>query len=313
MNPRLHKLLSKNLDVYPTLLEEKFPRVFNKLLELWDTPHLEIFLQDLLMDNRSGNRQGFPPEAASEIIKLSNYLDSLKAPETGGDAWEGVRDFKRHELERFGYEFSAKGLMKSIEDNNEDAVQAFLSAGVDLEVRDDRNWTPLMVAAFNGNLDFTKLLIQCGARISAQDKNGYAALHWAAYNGHVEIIKLLIEKEAEPNLQSQFGWTALMQAATRGHLIACAYLIFRGADVNMTTSDGWTSLHKAANNGHIEIVKLLLAKGANRFAKYQDGKTALDLAIKAEHLDIVELLNKTPLGSANKESENLPDDDLKII
>jgi ankyrin repeat protein len=72
-------------------------------------------------------------------------------------------------------------------------------------------------------------------------------------------------------------------------------------------------LHKAANNGHIEIVKLLLAKGANRFAKYQDGKTALDLAIKAEHMDIVELLNKTPLGSANKESENLPDDDLKII
>ena len=313
MNPRLHKILSKNLDIYPHLLEEKFPRVFNKMMELWDTPHINAFLQDLLMDNRAGNRQGFPPEAASEIIKLSSFLDSQKKTDTELDAWEGVREYKRTELENFGYEFNAQGLLKSIEDNNEDAVHSFLSNGVDLEVRDDRNWTPLMVAAFNGNLEFTKLLLQCGAHISAKDKNGYTALHWAAYNGHVEVIKLLIEKEAEPNLPSQFGWTALMQAATRGHLLACAYLIFRGADVNLATSDGWTSLHKAANNGHTEVVKLLLAKGANRFAKYLNGKTAIDLAIKAEHLDIVELLNKTPIGSVQNEDDALPDDDLKII
>jgi hypothetical protein len=303
MNQRLLNLLNGDEYLYPHLLEERFPRVFNKLLELWQTPHIEIYLQDLMMDNRAGNREGFPPDAAMEIIHLSNYLHELRNPGKEINAWDEVPEYKRHELEQFGYEFNGLGLIKSVEDNNQNAIQVFLSCGVDLEVRDDRNWTPLMVAAFNGNEEFAKLLIKCGARVSTQDKNGYTPLHWAAYNGHVNMIKLLIEKNAEPDIPSQFGWTALMQAATRGHLLACAYLIFRGADVNQATTDGWTSLHKAANNGHIEIVKLLLEKGANRFAKYQDGSTPIDLAIKAGHLDIVDMLNKhvdikKPDGSA---------------
>lgn len=292
MNPRLFNLLDGKKDIYPHLLEERFPRVFNKLLELWQTPHIDVYLQDLMMDKRGGDRAGFPPDAAMEIIRLSNYLHALRNAGQEVKAWDDVPVYKRHELERFGYEFSARGLMKSIEDNNLDAVQVFLSCGVDLEVRDDRNWTPLMAAAFNGNQELAKLLIKCGSRVTTQDKNGYTPLHWAAYNGHVDVLKLLMEKGAEPDTPSQFRWTPLMQAATRGHLLACAYLIFRGADVNQASSDGWTSLHKAANNGHIEIVKLLLKHGANRFAQYQDGSTPIDLAIKAGHLDIVDILNK---------------------
>lgn len=292
MNPRLLNLLDGNEQLYPSMLEEKFPRVFSKLLELWQTPHIDVYLQDLMVDKRGGDRAGFPPEAAAEIIRLSNYLDRLHNAGKETQAWEDIPEYKRQELLEYGYDFTGNGLLKSVDDNNQNAVQVFLSCGVDLEVRDDRNWTPLMVSAFNGNLAFTQLLVKCGARISTRDKNGYTPLHWAAYNGHVDVLKFLIEKGAEPDIPSQFGWTALMQAATRGHLIACAYLIFRGADVNSATTDGWTSLHKAANNGHTEIVKLLLGKGANRFAKYQDGNTPIDLAIKAGHLDIVDLLNK---------------------
>ncbi|MDO8988667.1 MAG: ankyrin repeat domain-containing protein [Sideroxyarcus sp.] len=292
MNPRLLSLLDGKEDLYPQILEERFPRVFNKLLELWQTPHIDVYLQDLMMDKRGGDREGFPPDAAMEIIRLGNFLHAMRNAGKEVQAWEDVPEYKRHELERIGYEFSSQGLMKSIEDNNQDAVQVFLSCGVDLEVRDDRNWTPLMAAAFNGNEELAKLLVKCGSRVSTQDKNGYTPLHWAAYNGHVDVMKFLMEKGAEPNFQSQFGWTALMQAATRGHVLACAYLIFRGADVNLASSDGWTSLHKAANNGHIEIVKLLLKNGANRFAQYQDGSTPIDLALKAGHLDIVDILNK---------------------
>jgi uncharacterized protein len=292
MNPRLHKLLQGNEALYPTMLEARFPRVFNKLLELWQTPHIDDYLRDLMVDKRGGEREGFPPEAAAEIIRLSNYLDSLHNNGKEIRPWDDIPDFKRHELERYGYEFSPAGLLRSVEDNNHNAVQVFLSCGVDLEVRDDRNWTPLMVSAFNGNLQFAQLLVKCGARVSTRDRNGYTPLHWAAYNGHVDLLKFFIEKGAEPDMPSQFGWTALMQAATRGHLVACAYLISKGASVNSATSDGWTSLHKAANNGHTQVVKLLLEKGANRFAKYQDGNTPIDLAIKGKHLDIVSMLNQ---------------------
>ena len=187
MNPRLLNLLNGKEDIYPHLLEEKFPRVFNKLLELWRTPDIDVYLQDLMMDKRGGDRAGFPPEAAMEIIRLSNFLYEVRNAGKSVQAWDDVPDYKRRELERIGYEFSSAGLMKSVEDNNQDAVQVFLSCGVDLEVRDERNWTPLMAAAFNGNEAFAKLLIKCGARVTTQDKNGYSPLHWAAYNGHVEL------------------------------------------------------------------------------------------------------------------------------
>ena len=292
MTPRqLYKIIG-NGKIYPHLLEEKFPRVFNKILELWQTPHIEAYLQDLLVDKRAGDRQGFPIEAAMEIMRLGNFIHEQRNTVKDIQAWEDIPEYKRNELLQFGYEYTANGLLKSVEDGNQSAVQVFLSCGIDLEVHDERNWTPLMIAAFNGNLEFAQLLVQCGARVNTRDKNGYTPLHWAAYNGHINVVKMLIDKGAEPDTPSHFGWTALMQAATRGQLLACAYLIFRGANVNSATQDGWTSLHKAANNGHDEIVKLLLSKGADRFAKYLDGSTPIDLAIKAGQLDIVALLHK---------------------
>lgn len=292
MNPRLFNLLNKDEDLYPKVLEERFPRVFNKLLELWQTPHIEDYLRDLMVDKRSGDRQGFPPEAASEIIRLSNFVYEQHNAGKQVEAWGDIPEYKRHEVERLGYEFNTGGLIRSIEDNNQDAVQLFMTCGVDLEAQDDRNWTPLMVAAFNGNMELAELLIKCGSRITTRDKTGYTPLHWAAYNGHVDMVKMLLEKGSEVDIPSYFGWTALMQSATRGHLLVCAYLLFRGADVNASSTDGWTSLHKASNNGHVEVVKLLLDKGANRFARYQDGSTPLDLAMRAKHQDIVEMLDK---------------------
>lgn len=291
MDQRLLKLLGGKQDLYPTVLEERFPRVFNKLLELIETPHIDAYLQDLMVDKRSGDRAGFPPEAAVEIIHISNYLTTLHSAGKVVSAWEDVPEYKREELIQLGYDFSPSGLLKSVEDGNHDAVQVFLSCGADLEVRDERNWTPLMISSFNGNEEFALLLIKCGAKITAQDKNGYNPLHWAAFNGYANVVRMLLDKGAEANAQSFFGWTPLMQAATRGHLFACAYLISRGADVNMASNDGWTALHKAANNGHTQVVKLLLDKGANQFARYQDGSTPIDLAIKSKHEDIIALLH----------------------
>lgn len=291
MNERLLKLLGNRNDIYPHVLEQRFPRVFGKLLELWETEHIEPYLQDLMVDKRGGAREGFPPEAAHEIFNLSNYVSSLHEQGKETSVWDSVPQYKREEVERLGYDFTPQGLLKSVEDGNEEVVHTFLSCGVDLEVRDERDWTPLMISSFNGKEDFAMLLVKCGARVMARDKAGYAPLHWAAYSGYVNVIKLLLEKGAEVNATSDFGWTALMQAATRGHLLACAHLIAAGANIDASSNDGWTALHKASNNGHTEIVKLLLSKGANRYVQYQDGSTPLDLATKAGHAEIVALLN----------------------
>ena len=107
MNQRLFNLLNGDKQLYPHLLEEKFPRVFNKLLELWQTPHIEAYLQDLMIDNRVGNREGFPPDAAMEIIRLGNFLHEMNNAGKEIQAWDDVPEYKRHELDQFGYDFRA--------------------------------------------------------------------------------------------------------------------------------------------------------------------------------------------------------------
>jgi len=280
MNERLLKILDGKTEFYPCVIEERFPRVFNKILDSCETKHLEACLLDLMVDNSGGTRQGFPPEAATEIIRLGNYLHSLKAQRNNPSVWDNIPEYKRLEIERLGYGFTPQGFFKAIDNDGKDAVHVFLSCGIDLEVKDERGWTPLMIAAANGNEELTLLLIHCGARLMVRDINGFTPLHWAAFSGMSNVVELLISKGVDVNSQSQFGWTPLMQACTRGHLSVCSALIASGANVNLSNSEGSTALHIAASKGFHEIVQLLLTKDADRNAKSNNGNTPLTLSSK---------------------------------
>lgn len=310
MNEKLLSLLEGNAEYYPHILEERFQRVFNKILELCETDYLEAYLLDLMVDRRGGTRQGFPAEAATEIIRLDNYLRTLRVKGENTSVWKDVPELKRLEVERLGYGFSPEDFLKSIEDNS-DAVHVFLSCGVDLEVKDERNWTPLMFAVSNRNEKLALLFIHCGASVAARDTNGFTPLHGAALNGMSSVVEALISKGADVNSKSKFGWTPLMQACTYGHLQACAILIASGADINASSSDGTTALHKAASKGYGEIVQLLLSKRANREIKNHDGNTPLALAAKLGRGQIVDLLNTddAPVKTENKAQ----DGKLKLI
>ena len=294
MNEKLLFLLDGYEESYPLNMEEQFPRIMNKIVELWDSTEIDAYFTDLMIDNRGGTRQGFPPKVASEIFALSNahakIRDGKKKPSAGGNPWDDVEAGNKAAIEEQGYKFSPKGFIQSAEKGDGNVVLLFLESGVDIDTRDERGWTPLMVSSFNGKEKVAMLLIRSGASVHAKDTAGYGPLHWAAFNGFSSVVKLLIEKRADVNARSNQGWTPLMQAASRGHLIATGQLVAGGADVNLPSQDGWTPLHKAAANGHAEIVKLLLAKGAFRSPEYKDGTTPLTLATKNKHVTIVTLL-----------------------
>lgn len=293
MDERVLRLLNGDKSRYPYALERQFARVLNKIIELWDTPQMEPYFYDLLMDTRAGTRQGFPKDVARDIFILSRVYDirkNLKNGQQKKDAWSDVREQDKKDVELKSYPVIAADFMKLVESGNTEMVQQALLSGVDLESRDERNWTPLMISAFNGNEKLAMVLICKGANIHPRDKNGYTALHWTAYNGFDKVVDLLIREGAEVNARSDYGWTPLMQAATRGHVVVVMRLIAGGANVNEASNDGWTALHKAAANGHEQIVKFLLSKGADPGIGYSDGTTALTLAIKNKHEGIVELL-----------------------
>ncbi len=294
MNEKLASLLGDFKESYPTELTKNFPRIADRIVELWLTKALDDYFTELMIDDRGGTRQGFPPNIAYEIFTLSVAYEKIRdqGQNTAVEAspWDMVKEEKRFAIERQGYSFSPQGFIHSAEKGDRSAVIAFLESGVDIDTRDERGWTPLMVSSFNGNEEVAVLLIQKGANVHATDSAGYGPLHWSALNGFSTVIKLLIEKRADVNAQSKHGLTPLLQAASRGHLLAVGQLAAGGANVDTPTNDGWTPLHKAAANGHTETVKFLIAKGAHRSPEYQDGTTPLQLAIKHKHKDIELLL-----------------------
>jgi hypothetical protein len=278
MNERLLKVLDGDKEFYPGFLEERFPRVFNKILELCETKLIEAYLLDLMVDKRGGTRQGFPPEAATEIVRLGRFFSTLEARRSAEDVWNNISELKRFETQRLGFPFTPHGFLKAVENDNHEAVRVFLSSGVDLEVKDERGWTPLLIATANGKGGLAQLLIQSGARPGARDINGFTPLHWAALQGLSNVVVLLISKEVDVNSQSKFKWTPLMQACTRGHLSVCSLLLAAGANLALANSDGSTALQIASSKGFQEIVRLFLAESENRAALNNSGATPLTLS-----------------------------------
>jgi len=290
MDEKLLRILNNRKQNYPHALEKQFPRVFSQIMSMWDKPEIDALFSELMVTNRS-DRQGFPPDVASDIIYLSMVHSRQSGRQETNDPWGHVSEKIKAEIQSQGVEYSPQGFIKAAESGKRDVIALFLSAGADVDTCDDRLWTPLMISAFNGDEEMATLLIKSGANIHHRDGAGYCPLHWAAFNGFAKVVKLLLSKHANVNACSNHGWTALMQAATRGHLSVSFLLLENGADVNASSNDGWTALHKACANGHLPEVKLLLSKGADFRKKYKDGTTALDIARKNKHMEIVALLS----------------------
>lgn len=292
MNPKFLRLLGGNEAYYPRTLEMQFARVFDKLLELWETKQADAYLQDLMMNTRGGTRKGFPPEVASEIFRLANYYNDLHELDKPLDVWSlsQDKDLDFSQVAQVDYKFTTKGFLQAVEEGNSALALRLIDGGTNLNVRDERNWTPLIMAAAAGHHEIVLHLLMASAPLDARDLQGYSALHWAAFNGHAKVVKLLLRHGHEADVHSHDGWTPLMMAARHGAFLICALLIEQGADVNAQNKDGLSALHKAVIKGHAQVVKLLLSRNADPDAKSNAGTLTIDMALAAGNEEVIELL-----------------------
>jgi ankyrin repeat protein len=120
-----------------------------------------------------------------------------------------------------------------------------------------RGWTPLHVAAWEGNEEIARVLLDAGADVNGV-KDQSSPLSWAVGTPNLKLVKLLID---------------------------------RGADVNRRDGlDKETPLHYAASYGNVELARMLLKAKANPNAKDFRGKTPVDWAKENNHQDVVKLL-----------------------
>lgn len=319
MDQRLLRVLEGKTEHYPHALEKNFPRVFGKIMALWDSPNLQDYFMDLVVDKRGG-RVGFPPDVAAELVHLSLVHAAQHKPQTSNDAWdvspEAFLGFGSSpsaekpkvwrelpasiftQIESTGVRCSLEGFLRAAESGNRAALGLFLTAKVNTEIRNERGWTALMLAAFHGHAEAVDLLLSHDANVFASDNGGNTALHWAAFSGQVNCARLLVEHHADVDARSAFGWTPLLQATARRHLEIVMLLINFGANLDATEQDGNTALHQAAASGYAEIIRPLLAHQADTKLKNSEGDTPVKLAIKNGHELAIKLLLSAPQAAA---------------
>ena len=189
-----------------------------------------------------------------------------------------------------------KGLHLAVAQGDFTAVKQLLESGLEIDARDDRGRTPLMVATYRRNMDLARFLIAHGADVNALDVQHYDMLTIAAVLNDVDLVRLAVDSGADAGLvTSPYEGTALIAAAHLGHIEVVRALIKAGAPLDHVNNLGWTALIEAivlgdGGHNHQQVVKDLIDSGANVNLPDRDGVKPLTLARQYGFEEIHQLL-----------------------
>ena len=186
-------------------------------------------------------------------------------------------------------------ILDALREGRIDEVKALIEEGVDVNTRDERSQTPLMLAAFNGNLEIVKALVERGADVNARANNGYTPLLLTTVTREanaVEIVDLLLDEGADINGKDQYGWTPLMTVIYAPPPPPPPPQPIESDDEHDTEMDKWYEKVQQQIKVQVGIVKTLLARGADFNARANDGITALMIAEECHQDAIVQLLKE---------------------
>jgi ankyrin repeat protein len=204
-------------------------------------------------------------------------------------------------------------------DGRLDALRGAVAAGVDVDRRDHRGQTPLLVASKAGHVDVVRLLLDHGADAEARrrgrtvvaeairryapvdvvrvmlgvvdvrgvDDDGVSLAHLAAIRGDAEVMEAVLEAGADPLAEDAAGWTPLARAVQAGS--------FRSARVLVTFGASWgdgvpLELLEAVRRGKQEVVAHALDSGLDPSSQDGNGRSLLALALQAGRIELAHLL-----------------------
>jgi ankyrin repeat protein len=158
----------------------------------------------------------------------------------------------------------AANLAEAAMQGDRETVRGLLKSGADVNSAQGDGMTALHWAASKDDVELAKMLLYAGANARATTRLGaYTPLLMAARNGNAAMIDALVRGGADPNGATSNGTTPLMLAAASGQTNAVTMLLDHKADIDATEVKGETALMFAAAYGRAEVIRALAARGAN--------------------------------------------------
>lgn len=144
-----------------------------------------------------------------------------------------------------------------------DLIPALVKAGADVNAYDKRGFTPLILAAYNGQGAAVDTLIASGANPCQPDATqGNTAQMGVAFKGDDQLAARLLGEKCDVNARNNAGQTALMMASLFGRMAQIGMLLKAGADAGLADKSGRTAADVARAQGNEAVAKTLMEQVA---------------------------------------------------
>ena len=204
-----------------------------------------------------------------------------------------------------------KDLFKSCERGDIERVKFLVEAySPDIEKKDKKGNTPLLISSSSGHLEIVKYLLNKKANINIQDKLGNTPLNLSLQRGHLNIAKFLLENKVNVELHNKSNSNPLLTASANGYFDIIKILLTFKPNLNHIDDLGNNALHYSILGGHDDISILLLENRINFKTKNKAGKSAIALASQSGVFELLNLfknsipngLNFLPIGEITSET-----------
>ncbi len=182
-------------------------------------------------------------------------FSNKKLVENKKKEFDGFFDFKN--------QYVNSCLLGAVNSGLPDEVEKWVKAGANVNyIEFISHHTPLLNASCICNYEISKLLIENGANVNYVNAVGWTPVSIAADNGDHKIVKLLLENGASSTINHKdiLRNSPLHKAIRKGSLETVKLLVEHGADLTCSVIVACTYNHK--EKVQKEIIDYLIEKGA---------------------------------------------------
>ncbi|MCP3689463.1 MAG: hypothetical protein GY784_13720 [Gammaproteobacteria bacterium] len=172
---------------------------------------------------------------------------------------------------------SSKTIFYAVQHNDLAAMRQWLAEGVDINIVDQHQRSPLMLALTTGHRDMAKLLLPSSKLLDQPDDNKSRPLHIATRQGFGAIVQQIITRQVDINARDQLGNTALIIATRHNDPALVQMLLDNHANPDIRNRKQLSAIDLAQNLELKPILKVFNQQGIDTKAARQSD-TQIDIA-----------------------------------